>query len=92
MSHYVDRYVLAIEPSDAMRAQRPSHLAPAIHGIAEQLPLDDQSVDASMALVTVHQWRNLDQELRELRRVTRGPIVVLTFDGDALDRYWLPRS
>jgi SAM-dependent methyltransferase len=84
-----DRYVLAIEPSPTMRAQRPQHLAPAIHGIAEQIPLDDQSVDASMALVTVHQWRDLDQGLRELRRVTRGPILVLTFDGDALDRYWL---
>lgn len=84
-----DRYVVAIEPSETMRAQRPKNLAPAIHGIAEQLPLDDQSVDASMALLTVHQWRNLGQGLRELRRVTRGPIIVLTFDGDALDRYWL---
>ena len=84
-----DRYVLAIKPSETMRAQRPKHLAPAIHGIAEQLPLDDRSVDASMALVTLHQWQNLDQGLRELHRVTRGPIVVQTFDGDALDRYWL---
>jgi hypothetical protein len=84
-----DRCVLAIEPSEAMRAQRPRHLAPAIHGIAEQLPLDDQSVDASMALVTVHQWRDLAKGLGELRRVTRGPIIVLTFDGDALDLYWL---
>ncbi len=84
-----DRHVLAVEPSETMRAQRPKHLAPAIHGVAEQLPLDDQSVDASMALVTVHQWRDLELGLRELRRVTRGPIVVLTFDGEALDRYWL---
>ena len=84
-----DRYVIAIEPSEAMRAQRPAHLVPAIRGIAEQLPLDDQSVDASMALVTVHQWQNLEKGLRELTRVTRGPIVVLTFDGDALDLYWL---
>jgi SAM-dependent methyltransferase len=84
-----DRCVVAVEPSETMRAQRPKHLAPAIRGIAEQLPLDDQSVDASMALVTVHQWRDLIQGLRELRRVTRGPIIVLTFDGDALDRYWL---
>ena len=59
-----------------------------VYGVPEQLPLDDQSVDASMALVTVHQWQNLDQGLRELHRVTRGPMVVLTFDGDALDRYW----
>jgi len=84
-----DRYVIAIEPSETMRAQRPAHLVPAIRGIAEQLPLDDQSVDASMAVVTVHQWQNLDKGLRELTRVTRGPIVVLTFDGDALDLYWL---
>lgn len=86
-----DRYVLAVEPSEAMRIQRPKRLAPAIQGIAEQLPLDDQSVDASMALLTVHQWRDIDQGLKELRRVTRGPIVVLTFDGDAMDRYWLAR-
>ena len=86
-----DRYILAVEPSAAMRAQRPRHLVPAIHGVAEQLPLDDQSVDAAMALVTVHQWRDLEKGLQELRRVTRGPIIVLTFDGDALDLYWLAK-
>jgi SAM-dependent methyltransferase len=83
------RHVIAIEPSAAMRAQRPAHLAPAIRAVAEELPLDDGAVDASMALVTVHQWRNLARGLRELRRVTRGPVVVLTFDGDALERFWL---
>lgn len=51
-----DRHVLPVEPSAAMRAQRPAHLAPAIHGVAEQLPFDDDSVDAAMAMVTVHQW------------------------------------
>lgn len=84
-----DRHVIAIEPSVAMRAQRPKHLAQAIDAVAEQLPLADQSVDASMALCTVHQWRDLDKGLAELRRVTRGPIVVMHFDGDALDLYWL---
>jgi hypothetical protein len=84
-----DRHVIPVEPSAAMRAQRPKHLAPAIHGIAEQLPLDDKSVDASMALLTVHQWRGIEKGLLELRRVTRGPILVLTSDGAALDRYWL---
>ncbi len=84
-----DRHVIAIEPSAAMRAQRPAHLAPAIHGVAENLPLDDRSVDAAMAMVTVHQWGDLEKGLAEMVRVTRGPIVVLTFDGDALDRLWL---
>jgi SAM-dependent methyltransferase len=86
-----DRHVIAIEPSETMRAQRPGHLAPAIHGTAETLPLDDQSIDASMALITIHQWRDLNKGLQELRRVTRGPILVLTFDGDAFDRYWLTK-
>jgi SAM-dependent methyltransferase len=84
-----DRHVIAIEPSAAMRAQRPRHLAPAIHGFAEALPLDDQSVDATLASITVHQWSDRAKGLGELRRVTRGPIVMLTFDGDALDRFWL---
>ena len=42
-----------------------------------------------MATVTVHQWRDLARGLAELRRVARGPVVVLTFDGDELDRHWL---
>lgn len=85
----LDRHVLPIEPSAVMRAQRPAHLAPAIHGFAEALPLDDQSVDAAMAMVTVHQWSDPAKGLAELRRVSRGPVIVLTFDGDALDQYWL---
>lgn len=84
-----DRYVLAIEPSAAMRAQREPHLAPAIDAVAERLPFDDNAVDAAMALVTVHQWRDLGTGLQEMRRVSRGPVIVLTFDGEALDRFWL---
>ncbi|GAA1595279.1 class I SAM-dependent methyltransferase [Actinoplanes couchii] len=84
-----DRYVVAVEPSARMRAQRPSTAVPALDGTAEQLPFDDDSFDASMACVTVHQWTDTARGLAELRRVTRGPVVVLTFDGDALDRLWL---
>jgi hypothetical protein len=86
-----DRYVLAIEPSASMRAQRPARLSPAIDGVAEKLPLDDKSVDASMALITVHQWSDLAKGLSELRRVTRGPVVIMTFDREALDIYWLAK-
>jgi len=79
-----DRHVIAIEPAATMRAQRPSHLAPAIDAIAEQLPLDTATVDASMAILTVHQWKNRPAGLLELIRVTRGPIVLMTFDPDSL--------
>ena len=84
----LDRRVIAIEPSAAMRAQRPTD-RPAIIGFAEQLPLDDQSVDAAMAIYTIHQWADLDAGLAELRRVTRGPIVVMSADGAAFDRFWV---
>ena len=84
-----DRYVVAIEPSAAMRAQRPVNLAPAIDGIAEELPLDERSVDTSMALMTVHQWSDFRKGLGEMRRVTRGAVIVMTFDADAFERYWL---
>jgi hypothetical protein len=84
-----DRAVTAVEPSPAMRAQRPPHRVPAIDATAEALPFPDDSFDAAMATVTVHQWSDCDRGLRELRRVSRGPVVVLTFDGDALDQFWL---
>jgi len=84
-----DRYVVALEPSATMRAQRPGHAVPALTGVAERLPFDDRSFDASMATLTVHQWPDMGAGLREMRRVTRGPVVVLTFDGGALDRFWL---
>ena len=79
-----DRWVLAVEPSEAMRAQRPRDAAPAIAARAEALPLDDDAVDAAMACVTIHHWEPPQAGLAELRRVARGPVVVFTFDLDAL--------
>lgn len=86
-----DRYVLAVEPSAGMRAQRPAHLAPAISASAETLPLDDDSFDAAMAIITLHHWRDPAAGLRELRRVARGRVVVLTFDIDVLADFWMIR-
>jgi len=83
-----DRYVVAVEPSPAMRAQRPP-ARPAIAAAAESLPFDDGAFDAVMATFTVHQWSDLGRGLSEMRRVSAGPVVILTFDGDALDRFWL---
>jgi SAM-dependent methyltransferase len=84
-----ERQVIAIEPSAAMRAQRPRELVPAIDATAERLPFDECSFDAAMAMITVHQWGDWRRGLAEMRRVSRGPVVLLSFDGDALDRLWL---
>ena len=79
-----DRWVLAVEPSATMRAQRPRSAAPAIDARAEALPFDDGAFDAAMACVTIHHWDPPDAGLAELRRVARGPVVVFTFELDAL--------
>jgi SAM-dependent methyltransferase len=72
-----------------MRAQRPADLTTAIDATAEALPFADNAFDAALASFTVHQWSDLHAGLRELRRVTAGPVVVLTCDPTALDRFWL---
>lgn len=84
-----DRYVVAVEPFAAMRAQRPRGLAPAVRASADAIPFDDGAFDAAMAMLTIHQWPDKLAGLRELRRITRGPIVILYFDVDAFKRYWL---
>jgi SAM-dependent methyltransferase len=85
-----DRQVVAVEPSDVMIAQRDPRLPPAIRSRAYPLPLDDQSMDAAMAILTIHHWDE-DQErgVREMRRVARGPVVILTFDPEVSARMWL---
>jgi SAM-dependent methyltransferase len=85
-----DRHVIAIEPSDVMASQRPRDRAPAIRATAAALPLRDADVDAAMAILTVHHW-DAEQErgVRELRRVARGPVVILTFDAEVSGRMWL---
>ncbi len=77
-----DWHVIAIEPSDVMAAQAPADRVPAIRASAGRLPLRDDSVDAAMAMVTIHHWDGERQRgIKELRRVARGPVVILTFDA-----------
>ncbi len=84
-----DRYVIAVEPSIVMRSQRlANNKVPAINAKADNLPFDDNSFDASMAMITVHHWPDIDKGLKELRRVTREQVVIMTFDPDALDNFW----
>jgi SAM-dependent methyltransferase len=84
-----DLSVTPVEPSASMRSQRPPHLAPALDAVAEDLPFPDSSFDAALAAVTVHQWSDLGRGLAELRRVTRGPVVIMTFDPVPLRQFWL---
>lgn len=41
-----------------------------------------------VAMVTVHHWLDIAKGLQEMRRVTRDKVLVMTFDPDALNRFW----
>ncbi|GAA0597590.1 methyltransferase domain-containing protein [Kribbella sandramycini] len=84
-----DLDVTAVEPSAKMRAQRPADRVAALDATAENLPFENNTFDAAMATFTVHQWPDLAAGLTEARRVTRGPIAVLTCDPTLLRSFWL---
>jgi SAM-dependent methyltransferase len=83
----LDRDVTAVEPSLEMIRKRAPAAAKVIQASAESLPFGDDAFDAAMAVLTVHHWHDKQAGLREMRRVTRGPIVLLTFDPS--HRPWL---
>jgi hypothetical protein len=63
-----------------------------IQAPAEQLPLADQTVDAAMAILTLHHWESVQTGLRELVRVVRDRVVLVTMDAQALGELWIVRD
>src|SRR5262245_27348882 len=84
-----DKFVVAVEPSSVMRAKR---LAlgrnPAVNAKADDLPFDDKSFDAVLAVLTIHHWPDLKAGLREIKRVSKKRITILTYDPEMLDIFW----
>ncbi len=86
------REVTAVEPSAVMIAQRPARSARVIQASAEELPFDDDSFDAAMAIISDHHWGDREAGLRELRRVARGRVLLLNADPAQAGRFWLTRD
>jgi len=60
---------------------------------AGALPFVDGAFEGAIAVFTVHHWPDYEGGLREVRRVTTGPVVVLTQDLAAFDQlFWLVRE
>lgn len=81
------RQLIAVEPSLEMIRKRSPTAARAVQACAGELPFKEDSFDASTAILTIHHWPDKQAGLREMRRVTRGRIVLLTFDPS--HRPWL---
>jgi len=83
----VDLNVTSVEPSREMIDQHP-RAGQVVQASAEALPFADNSFDASLAVLTVHHWQDQAAGMRELLRVTRDRVVLLTFDA-AFREIWL---
>jgi SAM-dependent methyltransferase len=84
--------VTAVEPSAVMIAQRPPGSAPVLRAAAESLPLEDDSVDAAMAILSDHHWEDREAGLREMLRVARHRVLVLNADPALAGSFWLNRD
>ena len=84
-----DREVVAVEPSAVMIAQRPPRAAKVVQAAAEELPFDDGSFDAVMAVLSDHHWRDRLRGFAELRRVARRRVVLVNFDPAQSGLFWL---
>jgi len=87
-----DLEVVPVEPSETMIRQRPGSLPRALLGTAEDLPLPAKSVDAALAVLSAHHWRDRSAAFAEIRRVARERAVFFTHDPEAsfgwLDDYF----
>ncbi len=84
----VDRFVVAIDPSQTMLDQRPVGAAPAIRASAESLPFASASFDLAMAILSMHHWTDWRRGVSEALRVSGGRFVVLTWIGFP-NGFWL---
>ena len=82
LGDWFDIDVIAVEPSEAMRARIPR--TPRIEpreGEATSLPLADESVDAAWMSLVIHHVADLEAAAREIRRVLRPGAPVLIRQG-----------
>jgi SAM-dependent methyltransferase len=70
-------------------AVRPPDVPPVMRAAAEQLPFADRALDESLAILTVHHWRNQQRGLAEMRRMAWRRVVILTWDIAKGARFWL---
>jgi SAM-dependent methyltransferase len=84
-----DRPVVAVEPSSIMLSQRPGEAAVGVRAVAERLPFGDGAFGGAMGVLTVHHWSDRALGLAEMRRVSRGPVVLFVRDPEAVRWWWL---
>lgn len=83
-----DRFVVAVDPSAEMIAQRARDAAPVVQAVAEALPFGDRRFDVATAILTIHHWTDWRSGIAEMRRVARR-LVVFSADIEVFAENWL---
>ena len=81
-------HVLAVEPTPFVRRalrmrrifSRSRACVEVVDGAAEQIPVDDQTIDAIWAVNTIHHWIDVERSVAEITRVLRPGGRVLLVD------------
>ncbi|MFY0654050.1 MAG: class I SAM-dependent methyltransferase [Cyclobacteriaceae bacterium] len=85
--------MVGIDPSSKMlsEAQYKSSKIKWLEGRAENIPLQDSSIDGAVCTLTIHHWKDLSQALKELHRILqkRGKVVIFTSTPEQMHGYWL---
>ncbi|BAZ37155.1 putative MerR-family transcriptional regulator [Calothrix sp. NIES-4101] len=74
-----------------MIKQRKVNSAEVICAKAENLPFADNAFDVALAILSVHHWFDWEDGLREMRRVARDKVVILTWNPTH-EGFWLVRD
>jgi SAM-dependent methyltransferase len=81
----------SLEPSTVMRDQATADASITwVAGSAESLPFADCSFDGAILILCIHHFSDMAAAASEIRRVVRsGPIVIFSYDPDAVGLPWL---
>lgn len=62
-----------------------------LQGTAEQIPLNNETIDGIIATLTIHHWTNLEISFQEIKRVLNeiGRVVLFTSTPEQMKGYWL---
>jgi ubiquinone/menaquinone biosynthesis C-methylase UbiE len=82
--------IKCIEPSDVMLKQKKSHQnIEWIKGHAENIPLETKELDGIMIILAFHHFHHPQKAIEEMVRVSKGNIVLFTFDPREVAAPWI---
>ena len=84
--------VTGVDTNGALIAHRPTDAGPSVVASMEALPFEESAFDSALVVLSLHHCADLVAASRELRRVARRRVVVVTFDPVVRSNFWFVRD